>query len=190
MRPPSGPDSSRAASAVRRVLRWAERALAGMGLSFLVYFGLFDLSFMATGSMSPTLRSEGDVDWVLTEKLSYRFRDPRRWEVATFRDAEGNQLMKRVVALPGETLSLPDVGRLHVNDAALNLPARLLFLRHLPAGNLAGGAAVPAGQGWYVLGDDVYDSLDSRFEGPVPSSRLVGRAWLRVWPPSRIGFVD
>lgn len=174
----------------RRAIRWVEHVLAVVGLLFLVYFGCFDLSYMTTPSMAPTLRSEGDnPDWVLTEKVSGRFCDPARWEILTFRDREGNQLMKRVVALPGETIALPDVGRLHVNGSPLEMPAHLSFLRHLPAGNLARGSAVPLGHGWYVLGDEVRDSLDSRFEGPIPRERIVGRAWLRVWPPSRMGFV-
>ena len=97
--------------------------------------------------------------------------------------------MKRVVALPGETISLPDVDQLQINGKPMEMPAHLDFLQYLPAGNLARGEAVEVGEGWYVLGDHVRDSLDSRFEGPVPADRVVGQAWLRVWPPSRFGFV-
>jgi signal peptidase I len=163
-----------------------EHFFAAMGVLFVIYFLGFDLSRMATASMSPTLQ-EGD--WILTEKLSRWFFDPDRFEVLTFRDKEGIQLMKRAVGLPGETVTLPDVGRLHINGKPMELPGQLSFLRHLPAGNLLDRKAAPAGEGWYVLGDFVRDSLDSRFEGPVPRSRVVGQAWLRVWPLSRFGFV-
>jgi signal peptidase I len=141
--------------------------------------------------MAPTLQG-GDgqpSDWVLTEKVSGWFFAPDRWEVLTFRDKEGIQLMKRVVGLPGETVSLPDVGQLHINGKRMEPPPGLPSLQYLPVGNLVHGKTVDVGEGWYVLGDQVRDSLDSRFEGPVPKSRVVGQARLRVWPLSRFGLV-
>ena len=168
-----------------------ERLLAAIGLMFLVYFSCFDLSYMVTSSMAPTLEAgeKERADWVLTERISLWFSNPRRWEVVTFRDREGNQLMKRVVGLPAETVSLPDVGRLEINGGWVEPPGHLAFLQYLPAGNLARGASVPVREGWYVLGDHVRDSLDSRFDGPVPRQRMLGRAWLRVWPLSRFGLI-
>jgi len=168
---------------IRRGLRWTERFLALVGLLFLVYFTGFNLSSMTTPSMAPELECG---DWILTEKISGWFFTPDRWEVMTFRDKEGMQLMKRVVGLPGETVSIPDVGRLVISGKPMEAPSGL---RYLPAGNVANGRTAEAGEGWYVLGDEVRDSLDSRFEGPVPKSRVVGRAWLRLWPPSRFGIV-
>jgi len=177
-------------SYVRPVLRWAEHFLAVMGVIFIVYFLCFNLSYMASPSMAPTLQAdETSRDWVLTQKTSLWLLNPSRWEIITFRDKEGIQLMKRVVGLPGETISLPDVGKLHIDGKLMDLPERLSFLQYLPSGNLMNGKSAAAGEGWYVLGDYVRDSLDSRYEGPVPRSRIVGRAWLRVWPLSRFGFV-
>lgn len=176
---------------LRPALTGIERTFALIGLGFVLYHLCFDLSYVVTPSMSPTLQG-GDgqpSDWVLTEKVSGWFSRPSRWEVITFRDALGTQLMKRVVGLPGETVSLPDVGQLHIDGKPLAMPEHLSWLKHLPAGNLVKGQAVPAGEGWYVLGDFVRDSLDSRFEGPVPKGRIVGHAWLRVWPLSRFGLV-
>lgn len=179
----------------RRLLRlarfWTERTLAVIGLIALIYICFFDLTKIVTPSMSPTLMGgDGEPnDWVLTEKVSYWFCKPWRWSVVTFKDREGLQLMKRVVALPGETVSLPDVGQLHIDGKKLDVPERLAFLKYLPAGNLVKAQSVPAGEGWYVLGDHLRDSLDSRFEGPVQKPQLVGHAWLRVWPLSRFGLV-
>ena len=48
---------------------------------------------------------------------------------------------------------------------------------------------MPCGSGYYVLGDDLKDSDDSRFNGPVPADRIMGRAWLIVWPMKRLGWV-
>lgn len=175
---------------LRPLIKWTEHCLAALGGFFLIYFICFDLSYMSTSSMSPTLQStESAPDCVLTQKVSLWFFKPARWEIITFRDREGTQLMKRVVGLPGEAVSLPDVGKLQVDGKRLQVPEDLSFLQYLPAGNLANGKVFPTGQGWYVLGDQLRDSLDSRYEGSVPKERIVGRPWLRIWPPSRIGFI-
>lgn len=176
---------------VRPALKWTERTFAVIGVICIVYMLCFDLSRIVTPSMSPTLQGgDGEInDWVLTEKVSGWFCKPSRWEVITFKDSLGTQLMKRVVGLPGETVSLPDVGKLHIDGKPLDRPDRLAFLQYLPAGNLVKSQSVPTGEGWYVLGDHLRDSLDSRFEGPVQKKQLVGHAWLRVWPLSRFGVV-
>jgi type IV secretory pathway protease TraF len=69
------------------------------------------------------------------------------------------------------------------------MPAHVRAIRYLPFANLRAGRSVDCGEGWFVLGDFTRDSADSRYEGPVLPRRLVGRAWLVLWPPSRFGFV-
>ena len=183
--------AGRARQVLRWVLRKAEHGFAAIGVAFVLYRGGLDLSVMVSGSMSPTLQSTSSEigDYVLTEKLSYWFRHPRRWEVVTFRNGEGLQVMKRVVGLPGETVSLRD-HQVLIDESPIERPAGLAFLDYYAFGNLAGGGAAPCGQGYYVLGDDSRDSQDSRFEGPVDPERIRGRAWLIVWPLSRARFLN
>jgi hypothetical protein len=64
-----------------------------------------------------------------------------------------------------------------------------LHLEQLGFGNHMEGKPVPCGDGYYVLGDELKDSDDSRFNGPVPARRVMGRAWLIVWPWKRLGWV-
>jgi len=179
---------------VRRALRWvlrkAEHAFAAIGVTFVVDCVCFDLSVMASGSMAPTLEGSSveTGDHVLTEKVSYWFRTPRRWEVVTFRNAEGIQVMKRVVGLPGEMVSLVD-GHVLADGAPVHRPPALEFLTYYAFGNVHQGKSVPCGDGYYVLGDDSKDSQDSRFEGPLEPERIRGRAWLVVWPPSHVTWV-
>src|SRR5690242_18106932 len=92
----------------RRLLRWSERCFAILGLLAVLYVLMFDISTIISPSMSPTLRGTNidNGDRVLTEKVSYRFRNPRRWEVITFLNNEGQRVMKRVIGLPGETVQV------------------------------------------------------------------------------------
>src|SRR5256885_11163661 len=97
-----------AAEVRRRILRSLERALALVGAAALVYHTLFHISIVISNSMAPTLRGNANEgDYVLTEKITYRLRSPRRWEVIMFPEPELQvQVMKRVVAMPGETVTL------------------------------------------------------------------------------------
>jgi len=127
-------------------------------------------------------------DRVITEKVTRWFRAARRWEVITFTNAGGEKRMKRVAGLPGESVQILQPGELLIDGKPVDMPASLnpKFLRY---GNLMDGKPVPCGEGYYVLGDDLKDSDDSRFNGPTPADRILGRAWLIVWPWSRFGFV-
>lgn len=175
---------------MRLVLRYVERVLAWFGAIVGIYWLTMDFSVVISPSMSPTLQGTNpdEGDRVLTEKVSRWFRQPRRWEVITFLNDTGDKRMKRVVGLPGESVQMVRPGELLINGKPVEYPP-VLDHKYLRFGNLADGKPVPCGNGYYVLGDDLKDSDDSRFNGPVPASRLMGRAWLIVWPTNRLGWV-
>lgn len=177
-------------SRLRAGLRWLERGLAVFGGLVIVYWLTLDFSVVVSPSMQPTLQgtSVENGDRVLTEKVSYWFRRPRRWDVITFITPVGEKRMKRVVGLPGEAMLMPQPGKLAIDGNRVELPATL-NVRYLRFGNLMDGKPVPCGEGYYLLGDDLKDSDDSRFNGPTPAKQVQGRAWLIVWPWSRFGFV-
>ncbi len=181
----------RAASYWVRGFWHVRNALAALGLVFLVYHLCFEVSVVVSSSMAPTLVGDGGAtsDWVLSERLTLWFRPPRRWEVVRFRNVEGYAVAKRVVALPGERIALRDQ-RAIIDGDALDLPTTLGFLEYYAWGRLDDGKTMSCGEGYFVLGDDSRDSADSRFDGPVDPEAIESRAWLRVWPLSRIGFVN
>ncbi len=176
----------------RLILRLLERIFAILGLLFVTYHSCFHLSVLSSGSMSPTLRGESlfHGDTVLTEKVSFWFRKPHRWEVVLFFDEMGVQVMKRVVGLPGETISLKDTSTVLINGQPTPRPSSMQWLKYYAYGLLTGGKAVPCNDGYFVLGDDSRDSEDSRYTGPLRRDQIKGRAWLIVWPPSRIRFIN
>ena len=146
---------------------------------------------MTSGSMSPTLKgtSYENGDRIVLEKVTGWFRSPKRWEIHFFYNDEGIPVTKRIVGLPGETISVKHE-RIYINGQEILLPPGLRHLKYLAEGNLAAGREVNCGKGFYVLGDDSGDSYDSRFTGPVTPERFRGRVWCIVWPKSRMGFVQ
>lgn len=176
---------------LREVLRVVEHFLAAAGLVLILYHLGFDLSVMTSPSMAPTLQGTcfANGDWVLTEKVSYWFRQPRRWEVVTLRNGDGVQIMKRVVGLPREGVSMRK-GEIQIDGHPLTRPGSLAGLKYYSYGNIAGDRVVNCGHGYYLLGDDSKDSQDSRYEGPYAPEQLRGRAWFILWPLARIGWVN
>lgn len=172
-----------------------ERALAstapGGHLELGFYHSCFELSVIVSSSMAPALQgdSEENGDLVLAERISYRFRDPRRWEIIHTSSSDGMPIMKRVVGLPGEQLRIVK-NRIEIDGQTIERPGgHLQDLYYYSYGNVIGGRTVDCGDGYYALGDDSKDSQDSRFEGPFPPGSVRGRAWLILWPPSRMGLV-
>ena len=184
---------ARGAEVRRRILRSLERALALVGAVALAYHSLLHISVVISDSMAPTLRGNStEGDYVLTEKITYRFRAPRRWEVIMFPEPELQvQVMKRVVGLPGETVALnQETQTFAINGGPVERPKSLTAIKYFEYGSLAKGKSASAGSGYYVLGDFSADSQDSRWIGPVAPSQIQGRPWLVVWPPSHMRFVN
>jgi signal peptidase I len=131
-------------------------------------------------------------DRVVVSKLAYDLHAPHRGDIVVFREPAtlhdpsvppGSDLIKRVIALPGETVE----GR----QGHVLIDGRLLVEPYLPAGTLTstfGPVRVPQGMVW-VMGDNRDDSEDSRVFGPIPERSIVGRAVWRVWPLDRLAFL-
>jgi signal peptidase I len=128
-------------------------------------------------------------DRVLVDKTVYRFRDPERGEVVVFdrppgAPTEDARLIKRVIGLPGDTVSGHD-GSVWIGDRRLDEP----YVNPTCGGTLDFPPwRVPANS-YFVMGDNRCDSMDSRYFGPVSRSHLTGRAFLIVWPAGRMHWL-
>ncbi|MCE9553364.1 MAG: signal peptidase I [Planctomycetes bacterium] len=190
----TGPaNRTRLSASLRFLWQWTVRCLAAIGFGTLIFLLGFDYSRMVSGSMSPTLQGEDwkDGDRVLSERFSYWFRAPRRWEVIAIQDRNGNRIMKRVVGLPGESIQMRRNGTVLIDGHEVKPPAELPLLDHhyLPYGNLMDGKPVRYGNAYYVLGDETKDSEDSRFNPAITPAQILGRAWIILGPAGRRGFV-
>lgn len=177
---------------LRSFARRLRDLLAIFGGAVIVYHFTFLVSRIVSSSMSPTLQGthQSPGDWVLSEKLSYRFRRPRRWELIQFYNDEGMLIVKRVVGLPGETISLQN-GTAMINGVEVRPPTKLSFLYYYQFGPYAhSGKQTECGDGYFLLGDDSKDSQDSRFDGPLSPEKIVARPLLIASPRSRFGWVN
>jgi signal peptidase I len=146
--------------------------------------------------MLPTLQIG---DRIIVDKLSYRLHDVHRGDIVVFarpplEDHEYADLVKRVIGLPGETISSKN-GAVYINGKKLNEPwlppgpdsytGALSGDDAHPQFDLPGPVKIPPGE-YFVMGDNRTDSEDSRFFGPIPKSLIVGRAVAVIWPLSQI----
>lgn len=124
-------------------------------------------------SMAPQLRPSQRL---VVEKISYRFREPTRGQMVVIEvEGESANLIKRVIAEPGETIEIVD-GQVYVNEAELPEP----YVEFRSQERVTRQTLKPTE--YFVLGDNRPSSRDSRDFGPVAQEAIVGRAWLRYWP--------
>jgi len=185
----------------------ARRTLIDYGLTAIVAIALAILvqSFVVKPYLIPSTSMANTLvpgQRVLVDRLVYHYRAPRRGDIIVFRrpGPPHDVLIKRVVGLPGDLLSLRD-GCLYINGTR----ARDSFVDKIdgvteptdPADpyasaqpdapwSLAHPFRVPVGH-YFVMGDNRTDSSDSRYWGTVPRHAIIGRAFFSYWPLGRLG---
>jgi signal peptidase I len=203
--------------------RWARPLLISVvagGVCGATLDSLLDDGFtgrkMPSSSMAPTIlgairegQEPGAGDRVVVDKLTYRFREPRRGEIVMFVTAEitdlpeslrGREHIKRVVGLPGERVRIQPP-RLFINGRPCMVPTVLARIQEGQDGytGYTLPATVPAPkylatpsdelqlgpEEYFVLGDNSDHSFDSRYFGPIRRKAIVGRVTKIYWPWSR-----
>jgi signal peptidase I len=183
--------------------------IIAFGLALLIKTFLVQAFFIPSESMVPTLQVG---DRVLVNKLVYRFREPRRGEIIVFvaehavatqnrsffRKIADNitqglgvsqpadrDFIKRIIGLPGETLQMRDSVVTITTTSGKTLRLNEPYARKDPS--QFGPFKVPPGT-LFVMGDNRPNSSDSRYRlGPIRRKDVVGKAFVKVWPPGRFG---
>jgi len=176
-------------------------------LALLIKTFLVQAFFIPSQSMEHTLEVG---DRVLVNKIVYRFREPRRGDVLVFENpgalqpdrnfaedlvnwvTEGlgfssdpqKDFIKRVVGLPGETIEVRR-GRVFIDGKRIQEP----YLH--PERDIQDFAktTIPPGR-YFMMGDNRANSQDSRSFGPIARDRIVGRAFVILWPPGRFSWLS
>ena len=158
----------------KEIINWVVYFVCLLAVVFVINTFVVQRTMVSGDSMYPYLHNK---DQLMMDKLSYRIHDPERFDIVVFpvvRDGKEEYYIKRVIGLPGETVQIID-GYVYINGEKLdeNYGAEVM--------NDAGRAAEPI-----TLGDD-----DSRYENVenLKREKIVGRAWVRIWPLDRICVV-
>jgi len=193
--------SDRGRKTRRTIIEWTILIGSALLIAILIKTFLFQAFYIPSESMKPTLNVG---DRVLVNKVSYRLHDVNRGDIVVFetppkaKDANGEikDLVKRVIALPGESFSTRNGGVL-INGRPLKEPylqkgVQTCAPNTAPSCSNGEGdipaTKIPAGD-ILVLGDNRPASKDSRFFGPIKESSIVGRVFLRIWPLNDLGFL-
>jgi signal peptidase I len=150
-------------------------------IALMIHLFLAQATRVYGQSMQPGLHTN---ERLVVEKLSYRFHGPRRGDVVVLHDPSGGSelLIKRVIGLPGERVTIAD-GHVFVDGVALQEP----YLDQKTSGNGSSWLVPPLRV--FVMGDNRQASRDSRSFGTVPLDEIVGRALFRYWPLDLIGVL-
>lgn len=158
--------------------------LAAITIVLIRHF-LFKPFYVRGASMEPTFY---DKEYLIIDELTYRFREPNRGEVIVFRypDDRKEFFLKRIVGLPGERIKIaggevkvynqeyPEgivLDEKYIKDSVSTLGDNTIDIKE---------------DGYFVLGDNRFNSFDSRKFGTIDKEDLVGRAVFRGWPIGRV----
>jgi signal peptidase I len=182
----------------RSVAEWVVLIAVALLIAFVIKSFLFQAFYIPSASMEPTLNIG---DRVLVNKLSYDLHDVNRGDIVVFeapplaRSGDIEDLVKRVIGLPGDTVTGGADGGVLVNGHRLKEPylpkdTQTRF-NDVPPGcqppaDGTPGCHVPKDH-VFVLGDNREASKDARVFGPIEESSIVGRVFIRIWPLDNLG---
>src|SRR3989344_1571305 len=163
-----------------------ETLVVAAAIFVVVYLLLLQPHQVRGASMEPNL---SDGQYILTDKITYRFGKPKRGDIIVFKAPvdENFDYIKRIIALPEETISIKDGGIIIKNsdnpDGFTLNETYPLNGSNSPGDLLADGKELTMNKNsYYVLGDNRNQSFDSREWGVLPKENIIGKAWLRSWP--------
>ncbi|MEI8050591.1 MAG: signal peptidase I [Actinomycetes bacterium] len=176
-------------SAGRTIGEWVVVLLLAFLAAFVVRTFVFQTFFIPSGSMEPTLQVG---DRIIVSKLSYSIHSVHRGDIVVFHappaeatacaDPSVKDLVKRVIGLPGETISSSGENIL-INGKVLKQP----WFPVVPLGPPIETTQIPA-DSFFVMGDNRTNSCDSRAWGTLPRHNMIGHVIFRIWPISQIGI--
>lgn len=150
-----------------------QTAFISFGLFLIIYIFLIQPHRVQGISMQPSFEN-GEL--LLTEKVSYRFSEPKKGDVVVFEAPIGRKadFIKRIIATEGDTIKI-DKGEVSVNGIVLDENYTLT--------STTGDIEITIEQDKiFVMGDNRSSSSDSRSFGTVETKLIRGRVWLVYWP--------
>lgn len=172
---------------LKKVVNLGLFLLVVLGITYVIVNYVTNRTLVHGSSMEATF---SDGDSIMTDKISYRFHEPERFDVISFPydDSAHPYLIKRIIGLPGETVQIQE-GKIYINGEVLQ---ESYGLEVIQSGGLAENVIQLGSDEYFVMGDNRNDSTDSRFAevGNVKREDIIGRAWLQIWPLNEFGLVS
>ncbi len=147
-------------------------------------------------SMENTLYNNDSL-WI--DKLSYRFKDPERFDIIVFpvdsvqsiEEGVDTYYIKRIIGLPGETVYISNDGEIYIDGSLLEEDYGKETISPYRVG-IASEIITLGEDEYFVMGDNRNNSQDSRVEqvGNIKDADIVGKAVFRIWPLNRFGSID
>ncbi|MBP7875523.1 signal peptidase I [Candidatus Woesebacteria bacterium] len=168
-----------------------ETAVIGISIFLVIYLFFVQPHQVSGQSMDPFLK---DKDYVLTDKISYKTHPPARGDIVVFHAPDsancpvgaGCDYIKRVIAVPGETVEIREDG-FYINGKHLVESYLGTEVQTLPGAFTKNKVITLGAHEYFVSGDNRMHSSDSRAWGPIQPEMIVGRAFFRYWPVRSLG---
>ena len=171
---------------IKELAGWLLYIVLIIAFTWFVVTFVWQRTEVSGSSMETTL---SDKDQLIVDKMTYRFRDPKRYDIVVFpyQYQDNTYYIKRIIGLPGETVQILS-GMVYIDGMRLDEHYGNEIMEN------PGIAEEPLTLGedeYFVLGDNRNNSSDSRASdvGLIHRKDLIGRAWIRVWPLSQIGVI-
>ena len=163
------------------LISWIKSIALAFIIALLLTTFVFEITTIIGPSMHNTLQQD---DKVFVDKISYKLGDPARGDIITCHyPGQNEKFIKRVVALPGETVEVKS-GKVIINGQNNVDPMPGEYIEYT-----MDKIVVPEGS-YFVLGDNRNNSQDSHYItsiGTIKKSEILGKAIFRVWPFDKIG---
>jgi signal peptidase I len=180
----------------RSLTEWGIVVVVAVIVSLLIRTFVFQTFFIPSGSMEPTLQIG---DRIIVSKLSVEFGTIHTGDILVFKAPKAvatvcgddvADLVKRVIGLPGQTLTSKGNTIYYKNpgDQTWHRLKQPWLQPGVPLGKAIGTVHVTSNH-YFMVGDNESDSCDSRYWGTIPRSSIIGKAFLRIWPLSRFDFL-
>ena len=165
---------------IREILGWIFYIIVILVLTYVIITYVGQRTSVSGSSMETTL---SDGDQLLVDKLSYRFQDPKRFDIIVFpyQYEENTYYIKRIIGLPGETVQVVDGMIKEGREIAAIHPNMVVTSQQITLGE----------DEYFVLGDNRNHSQDSRDPsvGEVKKDTIMGKAWVRIYPFDKMGVI-
>jgi len=172
---------------LKEILSTSLYLLGVLVVTFLLVKFVVQRTEILSGSMEPTLYKGESY---LVDKISYRFTDPERFDIVTFKYKykEKTYYVKRIIGLPGDKVYIDEYGTIFINDEVL---VEHFGNEVIENAGLASEPIILGEDEYFMMGDNRNDSQDSRFPnvGAVKRDQILGKLWVQIWPLNRLRFM-